>query len=478
METQDLGDPENSPFTVAIVGGGIGGLCLAIALLKRGVCFQVYEQAPEFKETGLGVGFGPNSLRAMGLIDPVILKSFKELATEDPTEGDDEIERTWINFRLGHGVPTLVAPVKTRDTTRTGICGSRRAPFIDKLVEQIPKDVCHFNKRLIDVEKLFTGELKLVFEDGSVHFADAVVGADGIRSSVRQLAFGGESHLDYVSFTQTVCYRALVPMQSAIDAMGKELATTSGMYIGPGGHILTYPIDRGAMMNVVACTRQARWHSDAWAVKNVPFESAQKAFAHWGPNVQNLLKAGNHPPTHRTSLTPVSQAMKDQPIDLWSLWDSAEKPLASYCKDRLVLLGDAAHASLPHQGAGAGQAIEDALVLAEVLASPHVKGSADLPAAFQAYDAIRRPRSQKVVQTSREAGDAYRLEGPDGADLERVGVDLRTRMNWIWYEDQDLQSIRAKEMCAVLLSPSRKIKDDQVKPAKVERQQSWWGWAR
>ncbi|KAF1812872.1 FAD/NAD(P)-binding domain-containing protein [Eremomyces bilateralis CBS 781.70] len=391
----------------------------------------------------------------MGMIDPTILKAFKELATEDPTEGDDDIERTWINFRLGYGDPTLVAPVKTRDKTRTGICGSRRAPFMDKLVEQIPKELCHFNKRLTGVEKLASGLMNLVFEDGTNSFANAVVGADGIRSSLRQLAFGGNSHLDYLSFTRTVCYRALVPMHIAVDAMGKELATTSEMYIGPGGHILTYPIDRGAMMNVVACTQQDSWDSEAWAIKNVPFERVQGTFSQWGPHVQNLLKA-----------------MKDQSVDLWSLWDSADKPLSTYCKDHLVLIGDAAHASLPHQGAGAGQAIEDALVLAEVLSSLDVKRPADLPAAFQAYDAMRRPRSQKVVRTSREVGDVYRLEGPDGDDLESIGIDLRTRLNWVWYEDQDLQVLRAKELCSMLLAQSREMERMKVATAKQPR----WGW--
>lgn len=116
--------------------------------------------------------------------------------------------------------------------------------------------------------------------------------------------------------------------------------------------------------------------------------------------------------------------------DLWAMFDS--KPVPTFYQGHLAHLGDSAHASLPHQGAGAGQAIEDAAVLAAVLADPSVRTAADIPMAFRAYDAIRRPRSQKVVSTSRVAGEVYRFEGEMGDDLAKIAVDALTRFHWIW----------------------------------------------
>ena len=138
--------------------------------------------------------------------------------------------------------------------------------------------------------------------------------------------------------------------------------------------------------------------------------------------------------------------MNEQQVTKWALWDSI--PLTTYCRNNIALLGDAAHASLPHQGAGAGQAIEDALVLAEVLAAAHTKEH--VPLALEAYDVIRRPRSQAVVKTSRDAGNLYKLYGPEGSDMSRIGDNLLTRMSWIWYESMDLQIKRAVQMFEIL----------------------------
>lgn len=116
--------------------------------------------------------------------------------------------------------------------------------------------------------------------------------------------------------------------------------------------------------------------------------------------------------------------------DLWALPEL--KPVPTFYKGHLALLGDSAHATLPHQGAGAGQAIEDAAVLSAVLADPSIRTAADIPSAFRAYDAIRRPRSQKVVSTSRMAGKVYNFEGEMGGDLGKIAADLSARWNWIW----------------------------------------------
>ena len=131
--------------------------------------------------------------------------------------------------------------------------------------------------------------------------------------------------------------------------------------------------------------------------------------------------------------------------DVWALFDHA--PAKTYCKGPLVLLGDAAHASTPHQGAGAGQALEDAFILSSLLGNRSVKSPDDVVSAFVAYDSVRRPRSQKVVTTSREAGMLYEYEGTGvGANEDKIRETLKGMYEWIWSEDLDRQLEEAERV--------------------------------
>ena len=130
--------------------------------------------------------------------------------------------------------------------------------------------------------------------------------------------------------------------------------------------------------------------------------------------------------------------------DIWGLIDHQQAP--TYYNGRIAILGDAAHASTPHQGAGAGQAIEGAFILSTLLGDEKTQSASDIPAAFKAYDAIRRPRSQKVVETSRAAGLTYAFQGPARDNLEKIGEELLKRYRWIWDEDMEKQAERAKSL--------------------------------
>ena len=130
--------------------------------------------------------------------------------------------------------------------------------------------------------------------------------------------------------------------------------------------------------------------------------------------------------------------------DMWALFDMLPAP--TYYAGNVVLLGDAAHASTPHQGAGAGQALEDAFILSVLLGDEKTRSAGEVPAAFRAYDAVRRPRSQKVVSTSRAAGATYALQGQALDNLELIGEELLQRYQWIWTEDMNAQADRAKSL--------------------------------
>jgi salicylate hydroxylase len=132
--------------------------------------------------------------------------------------------------------------------------------------------------------------------------------------------------------------------------------------------------------------------------------------------------------------------------DIWALFD--HPPASTFYRGRLCLAGDSAHASTPHQGAGAGQAIEDAFVLSNLLGK--INSSADIEKAFEAYDAVRRPRSQKVVTSSRDAASIYEFENVElGGDLDKIKERLEKRYDWIWKEDLHAQLKRAESLMGV-----------------------------
>ena len=141
-------------------------------------------------------------------------------------------------------------------------------------------------------------------------------------------------------------------------------------------------------------------------------------------------------------LTRLIQLLEDP--DIWALFDHVPAP--SYYKGRVAILGDAAHGSTPHQGAGASQALEDAFILCSLLEDDRIKAVEDISSAFAAYDAVRRPRSQKIVTTSREAGYIYGFESSMGDNTDKIGENLMNRFQWIWDEDMDKQRLQAKAL--------------------------------
>lgn len=132
-----------------------------------------------------------------------------------------------------------------------------------------------------------------------------------------------------------------------------------------------------------------------------------------------------------------------QKTDIWALFN--HPPCESYYKGRICLSGDAAHGSTPHQGSGAGMAIEDSYVLSNLVAA--AKDAGDIEGAFRAFDAVRRERTQRLVKTSREAGQLYDFELPGvGSDVDKIRENLDGRMGWIWDEDLRAELEQGKKL--------------------------------
>ena len=418
------------PFTIAVIGGGIGGLCFAIGLLRHDVPFHIYEAAHAFAEIGAGVGFGPNARQAMTLIDPRIKQGYEKYET---TNHDEFAKDHYLQFRMGMDGKGGTNGLKVGDMISApggpgkGMSMIHRARFLDELVKLIPEECVSFGKKVVAVEQVMK-IVRLSFEDGTIAEASAAIGCDGVKSRVRQSLFGKDSD---ATFTGKYAYRGLLPMSKAIDLVGQTLARNCQAYLGYGGHLLTMPVELGASMNVVAfhTAEDGKWDDDRWVLP-MRKENMNRDFADWGNDVRNIL------------------GLMEQP-DLWALFDHG--PIPRLWQGRVCLLGDAAHASTPHQGSGAGMALEDAYVLLSLLG--HVRRAEELEIAFEAYDHVRRPRDMKLVETSRACGEVYEFLGPEtGDDVQKIDENLRRRYDWIWDEDVAGEFTRALEFFETLRS--------------------------
>ena len=407
---------KRKPFTIAILGGGIAGLSLAIGLHKRSIPFHLYESAPAFAEVGAGVSFGPNSLRALELIAPELYEGYIERVT---LNAFDRKRSTWFDFYAGMDTGLGKAGAHIVEVTTgedvLGQCSIHRAVFLDLLISLVPQDTVSFRKRVLGVEETDSG-VRIRFNDGSEAEASAAVGCDGVKSNIRQVVLGSEAESAHPQFTGKYAYRGLIPMIKAVDLLGDELAKNSVMWIGRHGHVLTFPIEKGQVMNVVAFRTKAdgQWNDDRWVLP-MDRQSMESDFADWGSRVKKILSLMEKP-------------------DVWALFDYPPAP--TYYRGRTCIAGDAAHASTPHHGAGAGMALEDSYVLAALLAE--IDDARELEEAFKAYDAIRRERTQRLVKTSGECGRVFDCEGTGiEEDREAFRRDLMERHKWIW--DNDLE---------------------------------------
>jgi salicylate hydroxylase len=422
---------------IAIIGGGLGGLALAIGLLRHGVKVHIYEASSAFSEIGAGVTFGANATTALGLIDPRLLEGFMKHVTFN-----SDIERASLFMSLrwgmderrpdGHKAGDFAHHVL--DHGRPGVpqshLGGRihRARLLDEMVALLPDGITSFSKSFEAVEELDNDILNIRFSDGTTAFASALIGCDGIRSKTRDIICGPHIQATYSS---ECAYRSMVPGPEATEALGAELAFNSQLYCGYGGYIVTYPVDHGAHVNMVAIPRDdnsgttssSTWNQDEWTVPTSINEIRTK-FPNWYPPLIGLISR-HHLPSK------------------WALFTLQHA--SPYYKNRMCLMGDSAHATTPHLGAGAGMAMEDAYILSHLIA--FVGRTENIEKAFFAYDAVRRPRTQECIKRSKEASLAYGFLLPNVQDdMEKVQEKLEASFDWLWHVDLEVQLQGAKEL--------------------------------
>jgi salicylate hydroxylase len=385
----------NGELRVAVVGGGIGGATLALALRARGARVDVYERAPEFREVGAAVALSANGnrvLRSLGVVDRIAERSAV------PTE---LIYRHW---RDGHRISSHEIGQRYEREFGESYFGVHRADLQRVLLDALGAEGVHTSSELVDLRET-SGGARLSFADGREAEADVVVGADGVRSTVRKWIADG----DPAVYSGTSGFRGLIPVERLT-----ELPDPGAIqfWTGPGGHLLHYPIGDGDVVNFLAVVDEPhRWDSDSWVVDAAAGEIAG-SFAGWHPAVVQMVSA-----------TELHQR--------WALF--GQRPLNRWHRGRAVLLGDAAHAMLPHHGQGANQTIEDAAVLADCLAA---SGTADLEGALRTYERLRRGRTRRVAWASWVASDQLHLpDGPEAARRDELLDAVPESVRWVHEHD-------------------------------------------
>jgi salicylate hydroxylase len=393
-----------SVHKIIISGAGIAGLTAALALRQRGVQVTVLEQAAQLREVGAGLQIAPNGsrvLQALGLAEAIEAVACEAAAKEVRLWNTG---RRWPLFDLGadararFGAPYWMLH-------RGDLHQVLREAF-----EAAAPGALLTGVRVVRTETVGDA-VHVEAADGRAFEADVMVAADGVHSAQRAV-FGEGS----ASFTGLMAWRGVVPPDRLSPALRQPVGVN---WVGPGGHVITYPLRRGELLNVVAIVEKPAWRSESWSDAGT-HDEVHADLPGWHPDLHCLIDAMD---------TPFRWALLSRPA------------LTDWVSGRSVLIGDAAHPTLPFLAQGANMALEDALLLARCLTElGHAHG---VPAALARFVALRLPRTTRIVQGA--ADNTHRFHNPLLADpaaaaayIDREWEPSRVRQRYDWLFEHDV----------------------------------------
>jgi salicylate hydroxylase len=371
---------------IAIVGAGLGGLTAALAFIKRGFEVTVFEQASELKELGAGVQLGPN---AVGVLYHLGLEKILRQHTT-PTEGKNvrlwNTGQRWPLFDLGtlaielYGFPYLTM---------------HRADLQKILQEEVLRlrpSAIVLNAKVKSASQ--SGQqVSIEFDNGTHHECDVLIGADGVHSAIRASLFGQHE----AKQSGIMAWRGVIETHKLPAHMLEKVATN---WVGPGAHVVQYPLKNGALMNFVGAIEGQRWDIESWSEKGST-EECLNDFVGWHPDIQTLIKAID---------TPFKWVLK------------LRDPMPTWTRGSITLLGDACHPMLPFLAQGAGMSLEDGYILARCVE----KHADSIPQALKRYEELRLKRTEMVVNGSN--ANAKRFHNPALADAK--GAQAYVSAEW------------------------------------------------
>lgn len=383
-----------STLDITVIGGGIGGLTCALALRQRGASVTVLEQAQQITEVGAGIQVSPNGLRvieALGLGDDLASRCVQGQA---------------VSLRNGSTGAEVARLDLSRLPPDQRYFFVHRADLVDLL--SATARAAGVQVRLLQrVDTLVPGNRpRIVLATGDCRETDLAIGADGIHSAVRPVLNAAQRPF----FTGQVAWRCIVPNITGHPPHAR-------VHMGPGRHMVTYPLRDGTLLNVVAVEERAQWAAESWSQKD-DADNLRKAFAGFDAEVHQILSQANAP----------------------GVWGLFRHPVAArWHGPSVALLGDAAHPTLPFLAQGANMAMEDAWVLADALAQ-----APDKEVGLAAYQQRRKARVTRVIDAASKNARNYHLSpGPFRfaahtalGVLSRVAPDkMLGRFDWLYGYD-------------------------------------------
>jgi 2-polyprenyl-6-methoxyphenol hydroxylase-like FAD-dependent oxidoreductase len=387
---------------VLIVGGGIGGMAAALALARKGIPSQVIEQASEFKEIGAGIQLGPNvfwMFEILGLIEPISalavfpnnLIMMDSITGEEVTRislGDPFRKKFHYSYALIHRADLHKVLLKTcEDSGRVKLDASEKVVKVDQASDGVTVRT----------------------ESGKQYRGAALIGADGLWSTIREIVVGdGKPRV-----AGHITYRAVLPTSEMPEKFRwKDMVLWAGEKV----HLVHYPLRTGELFNLVAVFHSDRYE-EGWDSFGDPAELHQR-FAKTCEPVRTLLNK----------------------IESWRMWVLCDRPpIKDWSKGRITLLGDAAHPMLQYLAQGANMSIEDGVCLANKV----VEANGDYAAAFLAYQQARYLRTGRVQITARVYGEFFHASGV-AKELRNLMLGSRTQddamagMDWLYSKQPEL----------------------------------------